>query len=625
MNTDLSQPTRVDPAKFTDELYFFDLAPDAAGRLWAMTSSGLFILDAGGKVLSEENVASSAGKFLRLPDGRMYLSSYDKLYHCITGPKPGLEFIREQTFIREMVLFDGAYWVGNHYGLFRSDTSEGLLAAFSFLSEDRLDSSQVYSITQSDTLVWVGTENGIHIFSPSGKRLPLPSSLREIAGEIIYSLSSDEVGRVWFAGNKGAGCITADQGRVIRFNSDNNLQSAEFNYNAVLRLPDGRLFLGGINGLNGLTPDDYDFQRPPPEVRLIELEVADTMFTPGLPPWGSIELNLGWQDSHVSGTVFSPGYLPEGMTGFSFFLEEFDPEWSKPSTNNRFLFRNLPPGTYKLWGKCIDPFKNEGKPELLLRITVHPPFWKTWWFLLLVTGLLVLGTGFMIKKIQEIKFRQKMNVLERQYAIEQERLRISRDMHDEIGSSLTQISILSELIKRQENKDEMRPHIERISEISGEVIDGMGEIIWAMNPTNDTLPIFASYLREHALEYLSAARIEGKVHFMQEFPPVPMSSEQRRNLFLVVKEALHNAVKHSQAGQIELSMSLNEELLELKIRDDGKGFDTSVRWEKGNGMANMKKRVDALGGTFHLQSASGRGTEISFSMRLPASSIGTKV
>jgi signal transduction histidine kinase len=171
----------------------------------------------------------------------------------------------------------------------------------------------------------------------------------------------------------------------------------------------------------------------------------------------------------------------------------------------------------------------------------------------------------------------------------------------------------------------MRPHIERISEISGEVIDGMGEIIWAMNPKNDSLPIFASYLRQHALEYLSAAGIEGKVHFMQEFPPVAMSSEQRRNLFLVVKEALHNAVKHSHAGEIGLSMSVTDELLELIIRDDGRGFDTSASWEKGNGLGNMKKRVEALGGKLLLRSGPGQGTEISVFVKLPVPGKGTKV
>lgn len=215
------------------------------------------------------------------------------------------------------------------------------------------------------------------------------------------------------------------------------------------------------------------------------------------------------------------------------------------------------------------------------------------------------------KKGESARYRQRIKTLEQEGAIEKERLRISKDMHDEVGASLTRISILSELARKQKNDPEKAERvIGQISEIAGNVVDEMSEIIWAMNPKNDLLDRFAAYIREYASTYLETSQIEVHFHFPAEIPAVAMSAELRRNLFLTVKEALHNIVKHARATEVDISLKVENQKLEIILKDNGQGFEPDHISNKGNGLQNMPKRLAECNGSYHLVSSPGKGTEI---------------
>lgn len=619
MPVDLSSKSRVNPEILTDELYFFDLAEDPMGRLWAATNNGVFVLNERGDVVFQQPLNTSAANFLILPGGKLLLSSYSQLYSCETGSRPGLTYLRDQTNIKEFITFEGSYWVGNQFGLFRKDTALGVLSSLMFDEKDRLSSTPVCSILPKDGYLWIGTEDGIECYTPAGRKIPAPECTVTMKHEIIYSLLADIQNRIWFAGNNGAGCIPPARDRIIRFSSINNLQSQEFNFNAKLAIPQGRIFLGGIKGINGLNTNDFIIKDASPEVRLISLTLSDSAFTPGIPPKDA-HVDIHWTSPHLAGTVYTPDYLPAGTAKYSFLLEGYQDNWSEPSFNAGFSFRNLPPGNYRLLAKCIDSFQNKGPVKCLLNITIRPPFWKTWWFMMISAMLVIGSTVLVIRKIQEAKYRELLMDLEKRNAIDRERLRISQDMHDEIGASLTQIAILSEIVKTKNNdQEEVMKLINRISGISGTVVDDLGEIIWAMNPKNDDLPSFVAYLREHASEYLATAGIDGKFSFPDECPQIPMASEQRRNIFLVVKEALHNVVKHSGADEVNVSLGLSDKLILINIEDNGKGFETDKCSGIGNGLTSMRGRIEALGGSYSITSMTGEGTQIQFSVTLDPS------
>ena len=316
--------------------------------------------------------------------------------------------------------------------------------------------------------------------------------------------------------------------------------------------------------------------------------------------------------------VFCPDYANAGSQLFSFYLEGYQQGWSKPSSSTEFNYRDLPPGNYRLLAKCADSWQNWSEPEVLLSVTLNPPFWKTGWFLFAFISLITGATALLVRRINSMRYTKQILALEQQNAVEKERLRISKDMHDDLGASLTRISILSELAKKQQD-DPVRSHqiIEQISDISGGVVDDMSEIIWAMNPRNDSLDSFTSYIRQYASTYLESAGIIAHFRFPDHIPSRLMSSEMRRNLFLTVKEALHNIVKHSGAGDVNMQLSLDNQKLRIIIQDTGTGFVVEKPTGLGNGLINMRKRIEEHGGRFHLASAAGKGTTIEISVNLP--------
>jgi len=201
--------------------------------------------------------------------------------------------------------------------------------------------------------------------------------------------------------------------------------------------------------------------------------------------------------------------------------------------------------------------------------------------------------------------------LERQTLIEKERLRISKDMHDEVGSSLTKIAVLGELVQREiNNKEKIEPSIKKITSISRDVIDNISEIIWAINPQNDKLENLASYLHEYISDFLEGTGISPSFESIENFPIVDLSAELRRNIFLVIKEIVNNTVKHSHASNFNLKLDFCNGKFLLSISDNGKGFQLNQNSKFGNGLNNMKKRIEDVGGIISIDSSTSNGTVI---------------
>jgi signal transduction histidine kinase len=206
--------------------------------------------------------------------------------------------------------------------------------------------------------------------------------------------------------------------------------------------------------------------------------------------------------------------------------------------------------------------------------------------------------------------------LERQRAIERERERIARDLHDDLGASLTQIALLSELAKTDLAQPELaQTHLNQIFATASGLTRQLNEIVWAVNPANDTLEQFTSHVCKFAQHYLSLAGIRCRLDFPEFVPHYAMPAPDRHNLFLATKEALHNIVKHAQAGQVWLRLRLDADVLTLLIEDDGKGCGAETATESpiglvGDGLFNMQKRMEQLGGRFAQQSRPGSGTTV---------------
>jgi signal transduction histidine kinase len=220
------------------------------------------------------------------------------------------------------------------------------------------------------------------------------------------------------------------------------------------------------------------------------------------------------------------------------------------------------------------------------------------------------------------RLRRRLEISERQRAVELERSRIARDIHDDLGSHLTRITMLSESARGQlDQPAEARAGLVHIYDTAREMTRAMDEIVWAVNPRHDTVEGLANYLEKFALDFLGAAGIRCRLDFPEQFPRGPLTSEVRHNLFLAFKEALHNVVKHAGAPEAFIELRIGPETLELAVKDDGRGFQPGDlnpgqdRLSGGNGLENMRRRLDTVGGTCEIHSAHGQGTQVVF--RIP--------
>jgi len=252
-----------------------------------------------------------------------------------------------------------------------------------------------------------------------------------------------------------------------------------------------------------------------------------------------------------------------------------------------------------------------------IAVIITPPFWKTWWFRIMFLVTIVVSAGGTVHSIAVRKMRRRMRSLEQEHALERERLRISRDMHDEVGAKLTKISIMSELaMKGRPKADGGTTELLNISQTAREVIDNISAILWAINPRNDKLDNLTGYIREFASEYFEITPITCRFNFPEQMFSHPLSAEVRRNIFLTMKEAINNVVKHSGATSVELNCIVSDHVVEFSIQDDGKGFaieDVSLR---GNGLLNMRKRIEDINGNFQIESQPGSGTRIRLTVPL---------
>jgi signal transduction histidine kinase len=371
------------------------------------------------------------------------------------------------------------------------------------------------------------------------------------------------------------------------------------------------MFFGGTDGFIRFHPDSIKDNPYVPPVVITAFKKFDRPVVFDTAISEKKVLELSYKDNAISFEFVALNFTDPENNQYAYKLEGFDEDWTYCGTRRFAGYTNLDGGDYvfKVKGSNNDGVWNEEGTSIA--VIIFPPFWKTWWFttLLFLAAAGVVGGSIWYLEISRL--RRRLKVAEQEHALERERLRISRDMHDEMGANLTEIAILCELVKRDIQKPEdAEPNVQKIATMARELIDSIGEIIWAMNPRNDMLDHLAGYLREYASEFFGMTPIVCHFDFPDQLPCLTFSAEVRRNVFLTMKEAINNVVKHSGATSAELRCRASDHEVEFSIRDNGRGFDTEMGKQDGNGLRNMRKRIEEIDGTLQIESLPGRGTRV---------------
>jgi signal transduction histidine kinase len=251
----------------------------------------------------------------------------------------------------------------------------------------------------------------------------------------------------------------------------------------------------------------------------------------------------------------------------------------------------------------------------MLAMELVPPFWETTWFRALAILGIAGSLAGSVRYVSVKRLQRKLVALEQQHAIEKERARIAKDIHDDLGASLTQITLLSDRADR-EAPDELRANSRKISSTAREIAQSLDEIVWAVNPEHDTLEGLVEYLSQSADDFLEDTTIRSRVKLPTALPHCSIPAETRHQFFLAFREALNNAVKHADASEIQLEVIADATELQIKIADNGIGFDPAAAQTRGNGLTNMRKRLEGIGGRFAIASSPGHGTTVDMTISL---------
>jgi signal transduction histidine kinase len=330
-------------------------------------------------------------------------------------------------------------------------------------------------------------------------------------------------------------------------------------------------------------------------------QVATSSSTPILIPCGRRRFEI-----HYAGLSFA---APHRMR-FRHRLAGLEDHWNEVGNARVAYYSYLPPGDYTFHVQACnnDGVWNESGATFSFRLLPH--YWQTWWFRAGSGAGGAAALAALVAMFIRRRHRRRLEALERQRAVERERMRIAQDIHDDLGANLTRISLLSEsALGKLANPSSAAPDIDRIHQTAHDLTCALDEIVWAVNPRHDTLNSFVNYLTNYAEEALEPAGVRLHLDVPLSLPVWPLKVEVRHNLFLAAKEALHNVIKHANASELRLSLQLTASSFVVELADNGRGITPGAG---RHGLWSMTKRLEDIGGTCQIDSSSGRGTRIIF-------------
>jgi ligand-binding sensor domain-containing protein len=318
-------------------------------------------------------------------------------------------------------------------------------------------------------------------------------------------------------------------------------------------------------------------------------------------------LEVPFHSNTLSFQFAALSFNPDNKIRYEYKLNNSEAEWKSIGISNTLNFPDMPPGKYQLMVRARDAAGSLSSNIFSYSFSVIPPFWRMGWFYTLVAALI--GTTIFFV------YRYQLN---KKLELERLRLRIARDLHDDIGSALTSINVLSKVAmsKGDQNKNDMNAYLAKINESSSFTMESMSDIVWAINPKNDKLDSLISRMKEFAADVCEAKGIELVFCFPPELETLALDISGRKNLFLVFKEAMNNAVKYSNCRLLKIEFEKRNNNLTMRIRDNGAGFNNNAR-HNGNGLENMAARAAECGGILRIETEPNQGTIILMEIPVP--------
>jgi signal transduction histidine kinase/ligand-binding sensor domain-containing protein len=515
---------------------------------------------------------------------------------------------------------DDGLWVGTRgNGLFRRKNGQWKR----FGRESGL-ASEVIRVLYLDPLgrLWVGSDGG-GLALYQGERFIAATTHEGLPSDTVSQILLDEDGRLWVGTHQGLAVL--DKEDLARFeqgspthlhplliNQSDGLPTDEFTIVPPIKTSDGSLAFATISGFVRLVAGDFhqDTARPPVYLETVASNgnSLDATVEPISLPAGTERLEFKY-----SGLFFAD---PERLQ-FRNRLIGIEPEWAYVGNRRTAEYRNLGPGNYQFEVEASTGNGLWSSEPSSVKVTIAPYFWQTLWFQIAIGLLAIGGVAMIVRQRERRRARVKIEDLKRRRAVDAERERIARDLHDDVGASLTQMALQSQLADRNltQQPERASSYLKEIFKTARQMTRSLDEIVWAVNPGNDVLDNFVSFLASFVQDFTDGAGLRSRFDLPDTVPPLAIPSTARHHLYLATKETLHNVVKHAGASEVTMRVTLTDDTCAIVLKDNGSGSDAPAGDPGADGLINLKTRLEQLGGTCTRHSTPGEGTSIE--MRFP--------
>jgi len=601
---------------FEPFMNFTSFYADSKKRIWLLATGGIYQYDRKNRRFNF--IANPSGKdntlYTTLSEddaGDLWLGTYPLgVFHFSAKSNQWSPITTTEEFESKIITalhFEKStrqLWVGSFdYGLHRLDLNTGQWKSFGMEAHqpNRIASSLITEIAR-DSLgnVWVATNSGgLSKFKANTNTEDCINYTIEsgLPDNNINALACDSKGNTWVATYRGLTCINK-QGIIVKHFDNRNGLPFE-NYNSRLQISaDGCIITALRNGFVRFNPDSINYATDPFPVVITNCSVKDS--------------SLSRLDSLITASNRFPYTMNEWQFEFTalnfttpsniryyYKLDGYDKDWMDAGTSHSARYTNLDNGHYTFRVKALHPSGTFSANEAVFSFSISPPFWKSWWFILLSVASMA-GIVYFIYRYQ----------LNKKLEVERLRIRISRDLHDDIGSALTSINVLSKVaLSKGGANTEAATYLSQIKNAASETMESMSDIVWAINPENDTLDAMISRMKEFAAEICEAKQVELEFISPKEPEKISFDAAKRKNIYLIFKESVNNAIKYSQCTRLHIGFEKESNRLLMQVKDNGKGFDIN-NGRSGNGLKSMKERALVIGAEFKIESGSGKGTSV---------------